>query len=344
MFDFKGIPVIDAHFHIMGGADRIELLKKQKERYGYDRVNVLSLEATDGLQNAKCITYKLMSPGDYAFAGLSYNSDEDFLSQAKALYNLGFDGFKMIEGKPGPRKKTGIPLNDSVYDPFYSFCEENGIPVLLHAADTAVFWDESKAPSFAKESGWLYTDGTFLSKEEITREVIGVLEKHRQLKLILAHFFFMSDDLKRAGEMFDRYPNLCFDITPGTEMYIDFARDTAAARAFFEKYQDRIIFGTDNYDVDPQEEKEIKDVINSLMYSFLFEDKPFRAWDLELHGIGLDREALDKILHRNFERLTPLQRVDKANVIDFIANELGRAHKTEEVKEIRDILALISDL
>ncbi len=344
MFNFKGIRVIDCHIHIMGGADGIGILKKQKERYGYDKVNILSLEATGSLQNAKCLAFKLLSPGDYAFAGLSYKSDDDFLSQAKALYDLGFDGFKMIEGKPGPRKKIGIPLNAPVYDPFYSYCEENGIPVLLHAADPAVFWDESKAPSFAKESGWLYTDGTFLSKEEITQEVIGVLEKHKQLKLILAHFFFMSDDLKRAGDLLEEYPNLYYDITPGTEMYVDFAQDTAIARAFFEKYQDRIIFGTDNYDVDPQEEKEIKDVINSLMYSFLFDDKPFKAWDLELHGIGLSREFLEKILHKNFERITPLQGVDKAKVIDFIENALDHANKEEELKELSEIMALITEL
>lgn len=319
MFDKTEFPVIDAHIHIMGGIDSIEVIKKQKAQYGYSAANILSIEAMgDNTQNAKCIAYKHLSPGDYAFAGLNYKSHKDFLTQAKVLYDMGFDGFKMIEGKPDVRKQIGIALDDPSYDPFYSFLEEKELPLLLHAADPATFWDAEKTPSFAKENGWFYGDGSHLSKEEINSEVEGVLRKHRNLKLILAHFYFMSDDLDRAERLMDEFPNLHFDITPGTEMFTDFSRDINAAKTFFNKYQNRIIFGTDNFDIESEDDRDIKDVINNLLYSFLCSDKEFCSWDLKLCGINLEQAALENILYKNFQRLVVAPRlINKEKVIEY---------------------------
>ena len=46
--------------------------------------------------------------------------------------------------------------------------------------------------------------------------------------------------------MFDRYPNMRVDITPGREMYDDFSVNPERTREFFEKNQGRIMLGTDN--------------------------------------------------------------------------------------------------
>lgn len=304
LYDELDFKVIDSHIHIMGGIENIEYLIDQKNKYGYEKVNILSIDPMGDLsQNAKCLVFKIKSKGDFAFAGLRHTGDKSFSDQALQAYEMGFDGFKMIEGKPGIRKLTGLALNSIEYDPFYSFLCKKNLPLVLHAADPKSMWDDQMASDFAKQQGWVYTKEGYSTKEEIENEVYNVLEKHDGIKLILAHFFFASDDLERAGRLLDKYPNLKLDITPGVEMFTDFKKDINSTKQFFVKYQKQIIFGTDNFDVTSKRDEDDKDVINSILYKFLCAGNEFSAWDLELEGIGLDNYALKNILRENFLHL-----------------------------------------
>jgi len=308
--DFK---VIDSHIHIMGGIEKIDYLISQKNKYGYEKVNILSIDPMGDLsQNAKCLAFKVLSKGDYAFAGLRYTGDKNFFEQAKQAVEIGFDGFKMIEGKPGIRKETGLPLDDGKYSQFYKYLCENNLPLVLHAADPESMWKDTAISDYAKEQGWVYTGPGYCTKEEIEEEVYGILEKHKGIKLILAHFFFLSGNLDRAGELLDKYPNLSFDITPGVEMFVDFKKDIKQSKAFFEKYQKQIIFGTDNFDISTEKEEYDKDEINSIIYNFLCTGSDFKAWDFELIGINLDKNILKNILRENFLHIT-----GKSNPVDM---------------------------
>lgn len=304
MFNESDIKVIDSHIHIMGGLENEKKLISQKNKYGYDKVNILAVDALGDLtQTAKCIAFKIKHPGNYAFAGLRHTGDESFLCQAKNAFEMGFDGFKMIEGKPGVRRKIGMALNDDIYDHFYEYLSEKQLPVVLHACDPAVFWDPKKAPAFAKKQGWYYADKEFPTKEQIENEVYAILEKHSELKLILAHFFFTADDLEKAANIFEKYPNVYFDITPGMEMFAEFSKNIEKSKNFFKKYSERIIFGTDNFDVESKKDEKDKDVINETLYNFLFGCNEFKAWNLTLKGIGADKKAREDILRYNFERI-----------------------------------------
>jgi len=124
--------------------------------------------------------------------------------------------------------------------------EALSMPVVWHVADPEEFWDEEKCPAWVKQSGWFYGDGTYPLKEALYSEVETVVSRHPNLKVILAHFFFLSADLPRAARFLDAHSNVCFDLTPGSEMFFNFMRDSNASREFFLKYQQRLIFGTDS--------------------------------------------------------------------------------------------------
>ena len=159
-----------------------------------------------------------------------------FEEQAEKLIGLGVDGIKLIDMCPDIRQVTGKGVNDVKYDKMLSLLEKKGIPVLLHSADPETFWDK---PDGA------YCDGTFLSKQELYDETFEMLEKHPDLKIVLAHFFFLSDFPEEAAKVLDKYSNVCFDLTPGCEMYPNFSKRRDVWREFFIKYSDRILFGTD---------------------------------------------------------------------------------------------------
>ena len=50
-----------------------------------------------------------------------------------------------------------------------------------------------------------------------------------------------------CNELLDRYPNLYLDITPGWEMFENFAKDREYWRNFFGRHSRRILFGTDTF-------------------------------------------------------------------------------------------------
>ena len=166
MYPFLDMPIIDCHTHISGADDGfapfLELMKKS----GTAAFNVLSLASAreqsftgrNLSQNLLCLLMKASCPDVkiYTFGSLYYPlpcdpvKEYDFLNHAKRLVAMGFDGFKMIEGKPDQRKLSGLPLDSEHYDDFYSYLESEGIPLLYHVADPDSFWDMPPT-----NAGWL---------------------------------------------------------------------------------------------------------------------------------------------------------------------------------------------
>ena len=162
----------------------------------------------------------------------------------KPLLDAGMDGIKLVEGKPQMRKMYPIPAFDSeAWEPFFAFLEENRIPLTWHVNDPAHFWSKDVSPWLIRQ-GWAY-DETFIHNETQYSEVLHVLERHKNLRAIFAHFFFMSDSLERLSGILDRYKEVRLDLTPGIEMYENFSAAPGSSAAFFEKYGDRILYGTD---------------------------------------------------------------------------------------------------
>lgn len=257
--------VFDVHVHYSFDIpmdEMVEIFKEEFKETGTEKYGFLSLPhhaSKKGLhlnvdQNVKGLFLKhAFSPNAYAFAGLIHPqaqiSDEEreklYYEQAVQYRRVGFDGIKMLEGHPTLRKAMGIALDSPVYDKFYSYLEEVGMPIIMHVADPAENWSLETASENAKALGRTY-EGDFPSKRQLTDEFFGILEKHPKLKFGLAHFGFMSYNIEEA-ETFLSYKNTFFDLTPGGHQLINMSNAWETWLPFFEKYQDRIIYGTDFY-------------------------------------------------------------------------------------------------
>ena len=112
---------------------------------------------------------------------------------------MGYDGIKLLEMKPMLLRNLGQAwLSKPCYEEMFGYLEEKQIPVLLHVNDPETFWKRETCPSFAIERGWCYEDESYATKEEIYQEMEKVLKTHPRLKVVLAHFYFLSDDIRRA--------------------------------------------------------------------------------------------------------------------------------------------------
>lgn len=319
---------IDCHVHVLnGGIEELQRLRLDQKVYGYAASNFLSVEGMDdAAQNALGIAFKLLDPVHYAFGGLHYRFQYDFAEEVRRLWEIGFDGIKMIENKPTERKRLGYAQDDARYDGLYRRAAELDMPMLIHVSDPRNFWDPELAPAWAVAAGYAYADGSFVSFDQLFLETVHMLEKHPNLRVCLAHLFFLSDDEKTLRSLMDRFPKLRLDITAGTEMYYEFTRRPELWRRFFLDYQDRIFYGTDNCNPATLEDLRIRDDINALERRFLTENCLFPLWEDQIRGVGLPREALEKITAENFRRFTSEtpRPLDRGRALEYLQERLAQ--------------------
>jgi len=218
-------------------------------------------------------------------------SAEDMLAQVKLYHEMGFDGIKRIEGKPNCRRRTGVPLDDLCYEPMFAWMEENDFPVLSHVNDPRVFWDREKMLPEWIARGWAATEEN-PSFDEVRAEALHVLDRHPNLRVVFAHFFYAQESLEDADAILEKYPNVYFDLTPGTHYY-DMEAKHDEFRDFLIRRADRILYGSDTEDNSetgfPENCRDI-----------LMTDKDLILWGNHVTGYGLPEDALKKIFETNF--------------------------------------------
>ena len=161
------------------------------------------------------------------------------------------------------------------------------------------FWDKN-ADQWVKDAGWYYGDGGYASNEEVYRQMERILEKHPNLCVNFAHFFFYSKRPEKLVELFAKHPNMGVDITPGGEMYLAFDDNREYYRDFFVKYSDRIQFGTDCCFPNGTESY---CWLTDRVYRYIATDEQFKGFADRIHtGMKLPRETCENILYKNFER------------------------------------------
>jgi predicted TIM-barrel fold metal-dependent hydrolase len=227
--------------------------------------------------------------------------------QLDLLRAVGCDGLKLLNGKPDNRKILGHALDSETLEPIYQWLEANDWACVWHVADPPEFWNPDTTPLWARRNGWWY-DETCPKKAQIDAEARRVFAKHPSVNFALAHFFFISQDLAAADALLTENPGLYLDLAPGVEMLHNFTANREQARAFFERWSERILYGTDvGMDAHNTHLKRSWMVRHFLETEDVFEvpDDPFMLPDDRhtLHGIGISAEARANIYSRNAIRL-----------------------------------------
>ncbi|MBQ8374070.1 MAG: amidohydrolase family protein [Clostridia bacterium] len=299
----------------------------------------------DEMQNIRMLYLKnAFSPTAYAFAGLEHSLDvverdsealsKEYLRQAEEYASVGYDGMKMLEGYPSLRKVMKRTLCDKVYDRYYSFLEENGIPVTMHVANPEENWDIKSANEYAIKMGRVY-DHTYPTRLQLLDEVDGIMKKHPKLRFALAHFGFMSYDIEQAKRWLD-YENTVFDLTPGGEQLLKMGKEWDKWSKFFEEYQDRIIYGSDYYAF-PQDEKWEENFLRrpKFLCEFFETDTQHEYNGRLFRGVKLDETILQKIYWDNGMRWFGEPKKIDLEYLAKKAEELLR--KTNKRAEFADI-------
>lgn len=291
----------DCHIHIRGGDfETIERMLDDVASVGVTDACLLALPFRSVSENLSALYWKLKykKMNLRAFGGL-HQTDRyaavPYEQQVEKMLELGFDGIKLMDMNPLLRRINGRGVDHCAYDKMFSLLEERGTPVLMHANDPMEYWVSPENLTGKGE----YTQPEYESYETIYQETLEMLRKHPKLNIVLAHFFFLAHDPEKAAWFLDTFPNVKLDLTPGTEMYHQFAERIGVWHDFFGTYRDRILFGTDTNTY-----KDFNKEINRLVYTTLTHDQSEFTMPCyggyTIRGLGLDEDVVERICYQNF--------------------------------------------
>jgi len=354
---FSNRRIIDGHIHYAHYSYADSLMTILSDA-GIDRLAIVCTPDQDRLSLVPdALHLKAQYPEKvYVFGGMDIsplfmmpdNCGEIFAQYVDALSAMGADGIKMIEGKVQIRKQLPIPdFDNPIYAPYWEKMAATQMPLIFHVNDPEEFWDPERVPGWARDMGWFYGDGTYVNNEDQYQQVLNVMERHPDLNVTFAHFFFLSAQLDRLASYLEKYPNMHVDLTPGIEMYHNFAHCPQEAHDFFNKYQDRILYGTDigarallrdrEAGIECEESLARIEVIRG----FLENDGPFTlshkgflfgGQEASFHGINLPEKVLDKIYYSNFTKfageqpksLNPEAIIEECNRLDMVIQAMSQ--------------------
>ena len=306
-------PVVDLHNHQTMTAETIERrLKELDELNVRVMVNLSGRSGNDLIQKIEFIRNSPHKDRFRVFANVLFNGagtpgwSDKAATSLEADIRAGAIGLKIFKNLGlHERKADGsrLRIDDPELDAIWQVCARLNVPVFIHTADPAQFFE---AIDFTNER-WLelalfpnrrYPADKFPSFETLAGERDRMFARNPKTRFILAHFGWHGNDLGRAARMLDAMPNVYLEVSA---VLYEFGRQPRASREFFTKYQDRVVFGKDAYE--PSEYPYYFRVFETSDEYFDYYRHYHASW--KLYGMGLADQVLKKLYFQNALKVAP---------------------------------------
>lgn len=262
----------------------------------------------DAIANAKKATpNRLVVFTNVSFAGVGDpNWTKNAVSQLEADVKAGAKGLKVYKSlgfSYKDNKGNVVRVDDPRLDPIWQKCGELGIPVLIHTADPKQFWEE---PDEQNER-WLElltypnrkrSDNNPAPWQDLIQQQHTIIKRHPKTNFIAAHFGWYPNDLEHLGKLLDSFSNMYVEFGA---VIAELGRQPKTAKKFFEKYQDRILFGKDSWV--PAEYATYFRVLETEDEYFPYHKKYHAFW--RMYGLGLSDGILKKVYYKNALKIIP---------------------------------------
>ncbi len=246
------------------------------------------------------------------FANINFNGlgkkdwIENTVAQLEKDIHNGARGLKVYKSLGLYNKDSDgnrIKINDPRLAPIWNKCGELGVPVLIHTADPKSFWNDFDSDN----ERWLElkthprrkrSDNDPVAWQTLINEQHAMFKAHPKTKFINAHMGWYANDLGRLGELLEEMPNMYVGIGA---IIAELGRQPRFAKQFFEKYQDRVLFGKDSWK--PEEFPTYFRVLETADEYFPYHKKYHAFW--AMYGLDLSDEVLKKLYYKNALKLIP---------------------------------------
>lgn len=303
-------PVIDAHSHAyVRTQDQVDAWVRTMDEVGIERTVILS-GATGAEFDAVIARFGKHRERFSIWCGFQLAGADQpgfgpaAVAELQRCVKAGAAGVGELSDKGGGLRGapagTALHIDDPRMDPLLAACAEWRLPINLHVGEPIWMYQPMDAHNDGLMNAfkWRLDNRTnILGHAAVVATLERALQRHPRTTFIACHFANCSYDPAILGRMLDAYPNLHADIAA---RYAETAPIPRYMARFFERYQDRLLYGTDMG-------------LGREMYLTTFriletEDEHFYDWNLftyhwPLHGFGLKDDVLRKIYGGNARRL-----------------------------------------
>jgi len=208
-----------------------------------------------------------------------------------------------------------VKVDDPRFDPMWDACGRLGLPVAMHVGDPEAFFlpidrFNERYEELSAHPDWSFYGRDFPSFTAILEARDRVFARHPNTTFVALHVGHFSENLQAVGEMLDKYPNVNVEIAARIG---ELGRQPRTAARFFDRYQDRILFGTDAIPLGTETPQQVFGAdLYHIYYRFLETDDeyfdyapapkpPQGRW--RIYGLALPEPILRKVYHANAERV-----------------------------------------
>ncbi len=211
-----------------------------------------------------------------------------------------------------------VAIDDRRFDPMWEACAAMRMPVAIHIGDPAAFFlpidrFNERFEELNNHPDWSFHGRDFPTNRQLLDARNRVFARHPKTTFVALHVGHNAEDLGDVSASLDRHPNMHVEM--GARVG-ELGRQPRTARRFFDRYQDRILFGTDAV---PHGTQTPQQVFGEALYEIYFrfletEDEyfdyapaptpPQGRW--RIYGIGLPEPILRKVYHDNAARVLGL--------------------------------------
>ena len=327
MADFPHVDKIDAHMHVIGAADRL-LAQAIADDF---RILTINTDYPDfppiPEQQAAAESLRRRYPGRVAFAATfsvaNFNAPGWATSALKAIATArdhGAVGVKMW-------KNIGMALqnddgsyvmpDDARLEPVIAALERDHMVLLGHQAEPLNCWLPYEKMTVRSDRDYfrehpqyyMYEHPEMPSHDAILGARDRMLSRHPALAFDGVHLASLEWDVDQVAAFLDRFPNARVDLAARmVHLQYQAARNREKVRRFLLRYQDRILYGSDEaYGPLDADDAPVADVHAVWLkdWEFLVTSHSMHSSDFEasFRGLQLPRAVIDKLYRGNAEAL-----------------------------------------
>lgn len=233
------------------------------------------------------------------------NFGTEMVKQLDDSVARGARGLKVLKDLGlGVREKSGklLAIDDPRLDPIWEEAGKLHIPVFIHSGDPEAFFHPIDATNERYEELHEHPDWSFYGRDYPSLDALlearnRVFTRHPHTTFVSLHMGW-PENLDWVDAMLANHPNVMVEFGAREA---ELGRQPKRTRELFLKYQDRVMFGTDN--------QITEDLYRNNFRWLETADEYFDYWGapgegrFEIYGLALPDDVLKKIYHENAERL-----------------------------------------
>ena len=327
--DFDKVSKIDSHMHLHNPESSF-IAAARRRNFKVLTINVDYPDfSTLDEQFRVAVALHTVFPTTVAFAG-TFSSDgfdspgwlertERRIDTAMQAGAVGIKVWKNFGMSVRDSQGKLVMLDDPRLKPVFDYMEAKGIVLLDHQGEPYNCWlpldkmsvnnDREYFKAHPQYHMFLHPEMPSWADQMAARD--RMLDAHPKLRFVGMHMASLERDVDELAAFLDRDPAAVVDIAARIgQIQEQGQRDREKVRRFFVRYQDRLLYGTDEAQEPTESGADMARATEKAwreQWRYFASDQTFKVDDLDkpVQGLALPRGVIDKLYRLNAERAFP---------------------------------------